>query len=122
MFCECNRIAHTGKIERLGGHSNQFDLILASGIWHHLDREKQYLSIQRIAQLLNLDGVLLLTLRNGPAGVGLHVFPTNGKQTIKEAEHCGLSTLLFLENQPSLMENKEKVFWTKLVFKKIRIF
>ncbi len=105
-------------LEALGDDSERFDLILVSGVWHHLNIEEQYRSMQRITQLLNTDGTLLLTLRNGPTGAGTHIFPTNGKQSIKEAEDCGLTLLFCLENQPSLMKNKERVNWTKLVFKK----
>lgn len=93
-----------------------FDLILVSGVWHHLNAAEQHRAMQRIAGLLSPKGVLALTLRNGPAGAGTHVFPTDGKQTVEIAEAFGLTTLLLLENQPSLMKNKEQVSWTKLVF------
>jgi SAM-dependent methyltransferase len=96
----------------------EFDFILASGVWHHLNGEEQHQAMSGIAQLLSPGGVFALTLRNGPAGVGIHVFPTDGKQTIISAENAGLKTLLFLENQPSLMKHKENVRWTKLVFQK----
>lgn len=95
-----------------------FDFILASGVWHHLNGEEQHQAMSRIAQLLSPGGVFALTLRSGPAGVGTRVFPTDGKQTIANAENSGLKTLLFLENQPSLMKHKENVCWTKLVFQK----
>ncbi len=105
-------------LELLGSRSDGFDFILASGVWHHLDSHEQYHSMRRIAQLLKPDGVFALTLRHGPAGVGTHVFPTNGKKTAMDAEQCGLTTLLILENKPSLMKNKEQVSWTKLVLQK----
>lgn len=44
------------------------------------------------------------------------------QQTVKNAENFGLKTVLFLENQPSLMKNKENVFWTKLVSQKYEEF
>lgn len=103
-------------LQTLGDGSNGFDFILLSGVWHHLDSEEQHRSMQRIARLLNSNGILALTLRNGPAGAGTHIFPTDGKRTIKEAEQCGLTTLVVLEHQPSLMKNKENVSWTKLAF------
>ncbi len=106
------------ELKLLGNQHNQFDFILASGVWHHLDHEEQFRSMIRIARLLDDNGIFSVTLRNGPAGAGTHIFPTNGNQTIEVAEQYGLKTLLFLENQPSLMNNKENVFWTKLVFQK----
>jgi SAM-dependent methyltransferase len=106
------------RLSLLGNHANQFDFILASGVWHHLTNEEQFSAMLRIAQLLKLNGIFALTLRHGPPGAGTHIFPTSGKQTIKDAHHCGLTKVLCLENQPSLMKNKEKVSWTKLVFLK----
>ncbi|ASK28617.1 SAM-dependent methyltransferase [Chryseobacterium sp. T16E-39] len=95
-----------------------FDFVLASGIWHHLAPEEQYLSISKIASLTAPNGIFALTLRNGPAGVGSHIYDTNGEKTIRHAEQLGFKTLMFLENQPSLIKGKENVMWSKLVFQK----
>ncbi len=102
----------------LSDPAEQFDFILASGVWHHLDREEQEHALKRIAGLLRPGGIFALSLRNGPAGAGIHVFPTDGAETIKHAEHCGLNTLLVRENQPSLMQHKEQVSWTRLAFRR----
>lgn len=106
------------KLEVVGSQPEQFDFILVSGVWHHLDQEEQLCSMERIAYLLKINGILAITLRHGPAGVGGHVFSTNGQQTVKQAEQYGLTTRLFLGNKPSLMQNKKGVSWTKLVFQK----
>ncbi len=42
--------------------------------------------------------------------------PTDGRQVISDAGRHGLEPILLLENQPSLIKNKENVTWTKLVF------
>jgi SAM-dependent methyltransferase len=97
---------------------HRFDFVLASGIWHHLDPQEQQHSIVRIASLLNSEGIFALTLQHGPAGAGTHVFPTDAKQTIQDAQHCGLTNLLCLENEPSLLPGKAQVTWTKLVLQK----
>jgi SAM-dependent methyltransferase len=102
----------------LGHHVNQFDFILASGVWHHLKAEEQALAMRRITHLLKVNGVFAVSLRNGPAGAGNHIFPTSSQQTKQDAQDCGLTTLLCLEGQPSLMPNKENVFWTRLVFER----
>jgi len=106
------------ELEKLEKTSASFDFVLASGVWHHLTSKEQKAALQRISHLLAPNGIFALTLRNGPAGAGVHVFPTDGKETITDASQYGLTTLLFLENQPSLMKNKEQVTWTKLVFQK----
>ncbi len=105
-------------LHMLKGRESRFDFILVSGVWHHLRPEEQLAAAQRTAALLKPGGILALSLRNGPAGVGRHIFPTNGRQTIVTAGIYGLSPLLWLEHQPSLMPGKEAVYWTKLVLQK----
>lgn len=104
---------------KLSDYNNQFDFILASGVWHHLNEEEQLLSIGRVSELLKSKGIFAISLRNGPAGAGTHVFPTDGKISIDQASKFGLKNLLSIENQPSLMKNKQDVTWTRLVFQKI---
>jgi SAM-dependent methyltransferase len=100
----------------LGNQTDQFDFVLASGVWHHLDVAEQQYTMLRISDLLRSDAIFALSLRHGPAGAGTHVFPTDGQQTVEYAEACGLTSLLHLPNQPSLMKGKEAVTWTRLVF------
>lgn len=97
---------------------SHFDFILASGVMHHLDLEEQHQVISRISELLPVNGIFALTLRNGPAGLGSHVFPTNSSSTVRIAESLGLKTLLKIDQQPSLMKNKKEVVWSKLVLQK----
>lgn len=97
---------------------HRFDFLLVSGVWHHLKPEEQDKALQRMAVLLQPEGILALTLRNGPAGVGTHVFPTSAARTLNVANSCGLTPRLLLEQQPSLMPGKEQVSWTKIVLQK----
>ncbi|MEM7343363.1 MAG: class I SAM-dependent methyltransferase [Chloroflexota bacterium] len=106
------------RLSVLGDRPNQFDFVLASAVWHHLDDEEQQAAMLRLSNLLRPKGVFVLSLRHGPAGVGTHVFPTDGQQTINYAEACGLILQLHLPNQPSLMKGKEAVTWTRLAFAK----
>ena len=96
----------------------QFDFILASGIWHHLNPAEQAEALANISKLLLPQGSFALSLRNGPAGAGTHVFPTNVQQTINDAKMYDLHPVLRLENQASLIRNKKEVYWAKLVFSK----
>jgi SAM-dependent methyltransferase len=102
----------------LGHQPEQFDVVLASAVWHHLSALEQQLALVRVSTLLRANGVLALSLRHGPAGVGTHVFATDGQQTIDDAAACGLTPRVQLRNQPSLLPGKEAVTWTKLVFQK----
>lgn len=96
----------------------KFDFILVSGVWHHLNEQEQGIALKLADNLLLEKGKLALSLRNGPSGVGLHTFPTEGLKIQHWAENLGLKTLLHLKNQSSLMKNKSKVKWSRLVFEK----
>ncbi|WP_125226294.1 hypothetical protein [Leptospira neocaledonica] len=76
-------------------------------------------SLPSLAKLSKLIGIFAFSFLNGPAGRGTYVFPTDGKRSIDQASKLGLKNLLIIENQPSLMKNKEDVTWTRLVFRKI---
>lgn len=106
------------KLKKLTKYENQIDFALSSSVWHHLNEREQEEGIKRVAQLLKPNGIFALLLRNGPAGVGTHVFPTNLQKTINLAKESNLETLFEIDNQPSLMKNKEKVKWSRLVLKK----
>ncbi len=108
------------KLEQLE-ESVRFDFIISSAVFHHLDIAEQYRAIIRISALLNINGIFVLSLRNGPAGIGTHIFPTNSNTIIEWAESCKLKNLLRIDRQPSLMKNKEKVTWSKLAFQKLNV-
>lgn len=105
-------------LNKLADRAACFDFILASGVWHHLDENEQGTALLKITTLLSSGGIFALSLRNGPAGLGTHVFPTNAAQTILQAKQCGLHCLLHLAEQPSMMAGKDKVVWAKLVLQK----
>ncbi|MEM6262217.1 MAG: class I SAM-dependent methyltransferase [Bacteroidota bacterium] len=105
-------------LDNLKAYASQVDFVLASGVWHHLAPEEQQTALNRVAQLMKKSGIFAASLRHGPAGAGTHVFPIDVQQTIKQAEQLGLTCLLLLENQPSLLPNKAQVNWTRVVWKK----
>ncbi|MEM1324246.1 MAG: class I SAM-dependent methyltransferase [Bacteroidota bacterium] len=109
------------KLDKLVTFDHQVDFILSSGMWHHLNAAEQQLAMARIAQLLRPGGIAALSLRNGPAGAGSCVFPVPFQQTIAQAKACHLEPLLALDNQPSLMKNKTKVNWSRLVLRKVAV-
>lgn len=105
-------------LKSLENNSNQFNLILSSGVWQHIDHNEQKIAIKRIAELLAPNGIFAVSLRNGSAIVATHAFQTDANRLIKEANYHGLKPILKLENQPSLMKNKKEVTWARLVLKK----
>ncbi len=106
-------------LEKLDNYLDTFDFTLASGVWHHLNLKEQTIAMQRISELLNPGGLFALSLRNGPAGAGKHIFPTELRQVEISAKRNGLIPIFNSKNQPSLMPNKPQVIWDKLVLKKM---
>ena len=105
-------------LENLAGFENTFDFVLASAVWHHIDSNEQRRAMKRISDLLLEDGIFVVSLRHGPAGVGTYVHPIDERQIMSFANEFGLTNLLHIPNQPSLMKGKKDVTWTRLVFKK----
>ena len=105
-------------LDGLKKYNSQFDFILCSNVWHHLDQYEQYKAMQRVAQLLKPNGIFALSLRNGPAGPGCSVFPIDISDTIAHAKECNFQVLRKWINQPSLIMSKSKVKWSRLVLKR----
>ena len=107
-------------LAKLGDVCNQFHFVLASAVWHHIDDIERRIAIERLYQLLYPGGILALSLRNGPAGAGTHIFPTDSEKTIHIAELYGFETVLNLPSQPSLIKGKDDVVWAKLAFRRLQ--
>lgn len=102
----------------LAEYDNKVDFILSSSVWHHLNESEQKAAMIRVSNLLKSGGIFALSLRNGPAGAGTHIFPVSVDRTISIAKECYLTPVLELRNQPSLLKNKENVTWARLMLKK----
>lgn len=94
---------------------NRFDMILLDGVWHHLDHSERHKCIVRFRQLLGPGGVCAISLRNGPAGVGTHVFPTCCDELESLAKSNGFSVGFRGRTAASKMANKPGVTWSRMV-------
>lgn len=107
------------ELEKLGDELDQFDFVLASAVWHHINMTERTVAMSRIADLVRTGGILAMSLRNGPVGAGTHTFPTDYNQTIESAIDFGFKMMLALTDQPSLIAGKGEVKWSKLAFKRL---
>jgi len=96
-----------------------FDFILMDGVWHHLDIIERRKCIQRLSGIVSTGGICAISLRNGPAGAGKHIFPTSNDELIDYAKEFGFQVISCLENQPSKMQNKPNVIWSRVALKKL---
>jgi 2-polyprenyl-3-methyl-5-hydroxy-6-metoxy-1,4-benzoquinol methylase len=95
-----------------------FDFILLTGVWHHLNDAQRATAIKRLSSLLKTGGRCALSLRNGPAGLGTCVYPTDVDTTIQTFKVWHFNVILCLKDQPSIINNKESVTWARLVLEK----
>ena len=63
-------------------------------VWMHLDEREREISMPALASLLAPEGVMILSLRHGPAPAGRRMFDVSGKETIALARKHGLRAVL----------------------------
>lgn len=106
-------------LKTLNSADKLFDFILIDGVWHHLSEMERQQAIQRFAGLLTRGGVIAISLRNGPAGMGNCIYETSTDNTVATAKNFGFKCIFRIENQPSIFKHKKNVFWSRLVLKKV---
>jgi SAM-dependent methyltransferase len=92
----------------------QFDLVLMTAVWMHLDEPQRRRAMPRAASLLRPGGIMCMTLRHGPVPEGRRMFPVFAPETVGLAEAVGLQPLFKEEHSPSL--SQPGVSWTRLAF------
>jgi len=103
----------------LDSHDEIFDFVLIDAVWHHLSEAERDMAASNISTVIKMHGRCALSLRNGPSGIGTRVFPIDSKNTINLFESYGFKCLFKLSNQASVLPNKEKVKWARIVLEKV---
>jgi SAM-dependent methyltransferase len=97
--------------------SDRFDVIMLTAVWIHLDPKQREQAMPTVVRLLRPHGILLLTLRHGPAPPGRRViFETSADETIALASAQGLRLVVNVEHQADFYGRRE-VTWTSLAFR-----
>lgn len=95
---------------------NTYDLILVSAVWMHLTAEQQIKSLKRISALLNIEGVVIITLRHGSFDDNRKAFQVNATQLIKDGSRFGLKLVQHDKSTDKL--NRREIYWETIVFNK----
>lgn len=98
--------------------SELFDFVLIDGVLHHLSPEEQDDALRLVYQLLEDGGRCAISLRNGPAGLGHCVYPTDLQRTTQLAVDLGMSVLFSIDGQASIYAYKSEVSWARIVLQK----
>jgi 2-polyprenyl-3-methyl-5-hydroxy-6-metoxy-1,4-benzoquinol methylase len=105
-------------LSNLGSDAGLFDFILIDGVWRHLNEAEREQAVIRLSTIIRVKGKCAISLRNGPAGMGTCVYPTEATHTIESFKKYGFECILILQNQPSILSYKEDVKWSRLVLQK----
>ncbi|HSH73671.1 MAG TPA: methyltransferase domain-containing protein [Methylophilaceae bacterium] len=103
----------------LSSDTELFDFVLIDGVWHHLDEIEREQTVIRLSAIIKKKGKCAISLRSGPAGMGTRVYPTDAVLTIEKFKKYGFECILNLQNQPSILSNKENVKWARLVLQRL---
>ncbi|MEV0373216.1 class I SAM-dependent methyltransferase [Streptomyces sp. NPDC050636] len=100
-------------LERLDG---EFGLILLSAVWMHLDDEERVVAMRRLAELLAVGGLLIISLRHGPPPADRRMFDVPADETAALARECGLCVLHVSGGQDQL--GRGEIHWSELALRK----
>jgi SAM-dependent methyltransferase len=91
-----------------------FDLVVLSAVWMHLDEMQRSLAMPNVAALVRKGGIVVMSLRHGPLPPGRRMFEVSAEETIALAQRSNLSCTLYQEAESSLRQ--PGVTWTRLAF------
>jgi SAM-dependent methyltransferase len=97
----------------------EFDFILLSAVWMHLDEDERRIAMPVVASLLAPGGVLIVMLRHGPVPSGRVMFEVSPEETIAIAKGCNLETVVDRRTASVQAINRDAaVTWSHLAFKR----
>jgi len=104
-------------LERILARRQQFDAVMLTAVWMHLEQHERREAMPRLASLLAPAGVLVMSLRHGPVPAGRRMFEVSGDETIELARGCGLHLGLDAKAESADPANRAAgVWWTHLAF------
>jgi SAM-dependent methyltransferase len=100
--------------------TQNFDVILLTAVWMHLDESQREQAMPVVARLLAPRGTVFMRLRHGPAPIGRRMFEVSATETIALAAANGLSAVLNERGQSSQPDNRAAgIEWTHLAFGRV---
>lgn len=110
-----DRLPHLAALAPYG----QFDLVTLCAVWHHLAPTLREIAMARLAAIVAPGGLLILSLRHGPEGLGRPVFAVPPEETIDTAARAGLTLVRRIEADSIQGDNQAAdVRWTWLALRK----
>ena len=105
------------RLVKLTRRNAQFDLVLLTAVWMHLDEEQRREAMPRAASLVKPRGVMIMSLRHGPVVPSRRMFEVSAAETISLAASVGLRSVLNVRASSVQKANQAAgVTWTRLAF------
>ncbi|WP_390591673.1 class I SAM-dependent methyltransferase [Simiduia litorea] len=101
-------------LSSLSDRKAQFDLVLISAVWMHLDRAQRDVAMASVSQLLKPEGLLVISLRFGPDD-GRNFYTVRFTELHASAALHGLTCVF--EQQQDDAYGREQVAWHTACFK-----
>ena len=96
-----------------------FDVVMLTAVWMHLDQQQRRRAMPRVAGLVRVGGLMILSLRHGPVPPGRRMFEVTAAETMSLAQPHGLEVILKYDHQDALL-GRPGVTWTRLAFARPR--
>jgi protein-L-isoaspartate O-methyltransferase len=93
-----------------------YDLVLLSAVWMRIPKYERYKAMSRLASLLRPGGLLVMTVRQGPADTARGLLIVRPEKVVKTAEKASLTLERSLQEHDAL--GRPEVSWSTLVFRK----
>ena len=116
----------TEQVEWIGDHlpelarvDGRFELILLCAVWQHLDDQERSLATMTLAQITEVGGLVIMSLRHGPGADGRRCIPVDVAVTLAEAEAAGFDLVRRIEAESVQQGNRDRgVTWTWLALRR----
>ncbi len=97
----------------------QFDFVMLSAVWMHLDEHERRRAMPNISTLLRDGATLAMSLRHGPVPDGRRMFAVSAEETMELAQSYGLRSVLDIQTASIQRANRAMgVTWSRLAFVK----
>ncbi|MGC4391034.1 class I SAM-dependent methyltransferase [Agrobacterium sp. M50-1] len=96
-----------------------FDLVILCGVWHHVDHRARQAAMESLAEMTATGGLLIMSLRHGPAPEGRRAFAISPAETTGEAARLGFTLIRQAEVASIQAGNRALgVRWTWIALRK----
>lgn len=94
----------------------QFDVLMLSAVWMHLDEAQREAGMRRLAALSRPGAVLAFMVRHGPVPEGRRMFEVSTEETVQQAAAHGFGQLRIEGEAPGRGTGAPEVTWSRLGF------